>query len=223
MAEESLQGRAYRALKDAILAGEMRSGERISESDWAERLGTSRTPVREALQRLEYERLVDNEGRRGWFIRPISLEDIHRIFDIKESLEALAAELAADRITDQQASLMAASVRDMEAAADAGDLKAWWAADKAFHRTIFAAAGNDHLERIVGGLNDLWHRLRSGHLAIEGRMKRSVEEHRLIERALAAHDGASARQAVHRHLTAARRSLVNVLESMVIPLAGPRI
>ena len=223
MSEQSLQGRAYRALKDAILAGEMRSRERISESDWAERLGTSRTPVREALQRLEYERLVDNEGRRGWFIHPISLEDIHRIFDIKESLEGLAAELAADRITDQQASLLATSLREMEAAADAGDLEGWWAADKAFHTVIFTAAGNDHLERIVEGLNDLWHRLRSGHLAIEGRMRRSVEEHRLIERALAAHDGAAAREAVHSHLAAARRSLVNVLESMVIPLAGPRI
>jgi len=223
MAEQSLQGRAYRALKDAILAGEMRSRERISESDWAERLGTSRTPVREALQRLEYERLVDNEGRRGWFIHPISLDDIHRIFDIKESLEGLAAEQAAERITDRQASLLATSLREMEAAADMGDLEAWWAADKVFHTIIFTAAGNDHLERIVGGLNDLWHRLRSGHLAIEGRMKRSVEEHRLIERALAAHNGAVAREAVYSHLAAARRSLVNVLESMVIPLAGPRI
>jgi len=223
MGEQSRQAQAYRALKAAILSGEMRSRDRISETDWANRLGTSRTPIREALQRLEYERLVDNEGRRGWFIHPITLEDIHCIFDMKESLEGLAAERAAQSITGEQLSLLEMTLGEMTAAANAGDLAAWWSADKTFHKVVFAAAQNDHLERVVGGLNDLWHRLRTGHLALEGRMKHSVEEHRMIKLALDAHDPAAAREAVERHLVAARRSLVNVLESMVIPLTGPHI
>ena len=164
--------------RQALLSMAVRPGETLSENAWAQRLGISRTPVREALHRLEQEGLVGHAPRQGWFARTLSLDDIHHIFDIKVALEGMATR---------------------------------------------QAAGNPRLEQIIHALNSQWNRLRVGYLALEGRLDRTLGEHTRIAQAILAGDGPAAEEAMRSHLQDLRRSLVNVLESLVLPLVGPRL
>ena len=219
----TLQDQAYSQLKDAILSLELRPGEPLLETEWAERLGMSRTPVREALRRLEHEGLVANDRRRGWFVYSLSLDDIRHIFDVKVVLGGMAARQAAERITEEQAARLRHALEDMASATEDHDLAAWYVADQSFHQVLFEAAGNARLPQIVKGLNDQLHRIHAGHLALEGRMDRSLGEHHDIAEAVLSGDGQAAEEAMRTHLQDLRRSVTNVLESPVFPLVGPRV
>lgn len=219
----SRQEQAYSRLKEAILSVALRPGEPVLETEWAKRLGMSRTPIREALQRLEYEGLVVNDRRRGWFVYSLSLDDIRQIFDIKIELEGLAARLAAQQVTEEQSTRLRSALDGIARVTQDHDLDAWHVADQAFHRILFEAAGNDRLQQIILGLNSQMHRIRAGHLALEGRMDRSLEEHRALTEAILSGDGQAAEEAMHTHLQDLRDSVVNVLERLVFPLVGPRV
>ena len=217
------QEQAYSRLKDAILSLELRPGEPVVEKEWAERLGMSRTPVREALHRLEHEGLVTNDRRHGWLVYSLSLDDIRQIFDIKIVLEGLAARLAAQQLTEEQATRLRRALEDIASVTEDHDLDAWHIADQAFHQVLFEAAGNPRLQQIVNSLNSQMHRIRAGHLALEGRMARSLEEHRTIAEAILSGDGQAAKEAMHTHLQDLRDSVVNVLERLVFPLVGSKV
>jgi len=214
------QEQAYRALKGAILSVQLRPGEAILEANWAEQLGMSRTPVREALQRLEHEGLVTNEGRRGWFVYSLSLDDIRQIFVVEIALESIVARKAAELFDEACAGRLRDALEGMALAAEARDLEAWLEADAVFHALLFETVGNGRLERMLKELKQQMHRLRAGHLALEGRMQRSLEEHRAIARAILAHDVQEAEDATRRHLEDLQRSLLDVLEGLVVPLTG---
>jgi len=217
------QEEAYSRLKQAILSLALRPGEPVLEKEWAERLGMSRTPVREALQRLEYEGLVTSDPRRGWFVYTLSLDDIRQIFDVKIELEGLAARRAAERISEEQAARLRGALEDLARVTQERDLEAWHLADYAFHEILFEAAGNTRLQQIIRSLNSQMHRIRAGHLALEGRRKRSLEEHRTLTDAILSGDGQAAEGTMQAHLKDLLDSLINVLEKLVFPLVGPKV
>ena len=219
----TLQEKAHSELRNAILTLEVRPGESLSEKEWADRLGMSRTPVRDALRQLEYEGLVVIENQRGWSALSLSLDDIRHIFDIKISLESMIARRAAERISDDQSVQLKQVLEGMVCATEAHDIDAWDVADQSFHRLIYEASGNKRVQQIINGLNDQFHRVRAGHLALQGRMDISLTEHTIIAEAIFAGDGETAEKIVRAHLQNLLRSILNVLESMVLPLAGPRI
>ncbi|MBN1286380.1 MAG: GntR family transcriptional regulator [Anaerolineae bacterium] len=211
------QQQAYDFVKRQIMNLGYRPGEYITDSLVAQALNISRTPVREAFHRLENEGLLINEARRGWKIYTLSLEDIHEIFDLKEVIEGLAARQAAACQDEQLRQALQDALARMKDAIAVGDSAGWMRADFELHDVLFEMAGNVRAQRIVQNLNDQWHRVRIGFLAMEGRIDRSVGEHEAFIVCILNGDGAGAERAMRMHLNQVRAELVRLLVNVVLP------
>jgi len=144
--------RAYQFIKQQIITNELPLGAHISDREIAERLGVSRTPVREAILLLQREGFVEVTPRRGTRILPLSLDDMGEVYDILTALETLAVGLAAARgPSARELRPLSEAVRTMEAALRADDLITWITADERFHRALLELSGNRRLTQI--GLN----------------------------------------------------------------------
>jgi DNA-binding GntR family transcriptional regulator len=208
---------AYEHIRDKIINIKFKPGEYINDMEIATELNVSRTPVREAFYRLEKEGLLTNEARRGWRVYTLTLNDIHEIFDIKEAVEGMIARKAASCEEEHLRSKLRAFMDDMRAAAGIGDTTAWLKADIGLHEVIFDMAGNERAIRIVTNLNDQWHRLRIGFTTLQGRTKRSVDEHEAFICAILDGDGDSAEKYMCQHLNRVRTELVQLLVNLILP------
>ena len=173
--------------------------------------------MREALYRLENEGLLQNQARRGWRVYSLSLDDIHEIFDIKESVEGMIARRAAECADPELQMALRQTLTDMERACEMDDSEAWLAADTALHEVLFRMAPNERARRTVLNLNDQWHRVRIGFVALRGRTQDSTEEHRVFVEAILAGDGAEAERQMRTHLRQVREELVRLLANLVMP------
>jgi DNA-binding GntR family transcriptional regulator len=210
------QQQAYDYLKAQILSLRYRPGQYITDSEVAEALEISRTPVREALRRLQQEHLLVKESRRGWRILSLSLQDIRDIFEIKILVEGMLARRAAQCTNEKARAALADAMRRMEDAAAAGDYEGWRESDLELHRIMFGMCPNERAGRIIKNLNDQWYRVRVGFLALEGRVERSTGEHKAIVSCVLARDGDGAERHMHAHLSNVREELEHVL-NMVMP------
>jgi DNA-binding GntR family transcriptional regulator len=204
-------------VKSRIMNLNLKPGAYLTDSQIATEVNISRTPVREAFHRLEHEGLLVNQARRGWQVYTLSLQDIDQIFDIKEVLEGMTA-CQASRCQDEN--LRAALERALQcmiAASQNGAADAWHQADTDLHDTVFAMSGNERVARIVQNLNDQWHHVRIGFIALEGRMQRSSAEHEVIVAAILAGDGETAESLMRSHLNNLRQELVRLLVNLVLP------
>ncbi|OYX00675.1 MAG: GntR family transcriptional regulator, partial [Bosea sp. 32-68-6] len=153
--------RAYRALKDLILSNELPAGSQLLEQEAALRLGMSRTPVREAMIRLEQDGVVEIRPRHGMRVLPVSAADMREIYDVLTSLEATAAEMVARKgVTAEELQGLKDAVGEMEAALASDNLDGWAAADHRFHELLVKLAGNQRLQQIVTQLSEQAHRAR---------------------------------------------------------------
>ncbi|MFG2891011.1 GntR family transcriptional regulator [Streptomyces sp. NPDC048248] len=146
-AELSLAERAYRALRDRLVMLEIRPGAPINEDQLAQSLGVGRTPVREALKRLQYERLITTFPRRGTFATEVNITDLAHISEVRQELEPLAAAQAARRATAVDRAALTALLRELESV-DSGrrDAAELMRLDLQVHRAIYAATRNPYLE-----------------------------------------------------------------------------
>lgn len=182
-----------------ILAGEYAPGSRLVETRIAQELGISQAPVREALRDLEQLGCVVHEPFRGCSVRSMSLDELLEAFPVRAALEALAARLAAERITDDELARLEQLIAAMGEASARGDRSADSQADAAFHETIVAAAGNGTLARQWAQLQP--HARTFISLSIpEGGLAPTPERHLPILDALRARDGERAAAVVHAHL-----------------------
>ena len=211
------QQQAYNFIKAQIMTLGYKPGEYITDSQIAGQLNISRTPVREAFYRLEKEGLLINEARRGWKIYTLSLNNINDIFDIKEVMEGMVARKAAACQDESLRNALREVLTNMESAAVADNAEAWLEADFHLHDILFQMAGNERASRIVANLNDQWHRVRLGFVALQGRTKRSADEHRSIIESILAEDGEEAERRMRAHLNQVRQELVHLLVTMVLP------
>jgi DNA-binding GntR family transcriptional regulator len=209
------QQQAYEHIKTQIITLGFKPGEYLTDTQIAAQLGISRTPVREAFYRLEKEGLLINEARRGWKIYTLSLHNIHEIFDIKEAVEGMVARKAAECRDEGLQAALREALLTMESAAS--DAEAWLQADAHLHDLLFQMAGNELASRIIANLNDQWHRVRIGFVALRGRTLRSVDEHRLVVDCVLAGDGEQAERLMRLHLNQVRDELAHLLETMVLP------
>lgn len=221
-AEDSLETpsatvRAFEALKHDIMRAELRPGEHVLEGDLAERLGMSRTPVREACIRLEAEGLVQIIPRRGIRIMPVSPDDMAELYDLLGTLEGRAAELAAERADPDALDALDLAADRMEAALDANDLDEWAAADDSFHRALMLAAGNRHMARTAAQYADLVYRARMLTLRIRPWPIKSAADHRALATAIRDGDGSRARELHVDHRRNAATTLVELLETLSLP------
>jgi DNA-binding GntR family transcriptional regulator len=204
-------------VKAQIMNLDLKPGQYVTDSQVASALNVSRTPVREALRRLEQEGLLINQARRGWKVYTLSLEDIHEIFDIKVSLEGMIVRRAAECKDEALQDTLRAAMDQMHRAAGAGDREAWQQADFQLHQAIFAMGGNERVTQIIKGVDEQWHRVRIGFVAMQGRIERSNPEHETIVECILSGDGAEAERLMRAHLENVRDELVRLLVNLVLP------
>jgi DNA-binding GntR family transcriptional regulator len=200
--------RAYRAIKEAIVSGELPADSRLVELALAADLGVSRTPVREALKRLVAEDLVVVDPVRGMIVKPIDHQEVEDFYTIREVLEGLAARLAAQRISGEQLIRLGALVDAMQAAAESGDGAALVQANILFHETIFQATANQRLLSLGRGLSDFVRRLSSVAFSDPRRDREVAVEHRAILEALERRDAEAAELRAREHMAHARSHFV---------------
>jgi len=191
----------YRALRDAIVSGELLPSERLVEEDLSRRLGIGRAAVRMALVRLEHDGLVEHERHRGARVRRVSEEEAVEILEVRAALESLAARRAAERATAQDVRDLRAILREMRGHRERGDLMAVSDANAALHRRILEISGHETARRLSGTLMSQIVRFQYRTVLLPGRSDRSLREHTAIVQAIAAADGDMAERAMRRHLS----------------------
>ncbi|MBO8127794.1 MAG: GntR family transcriptional regulator [Peptococcaceae bacterium] len=198
----------FESLREAIIAGKLKPGERLMEMQLAEELGVSRTPVREAIRKLELEGFVMMVPRKGAYVAGISDKDITDVFEVRAALEALAAGLAAERITDEEIENLERSVVQTTEIAEKGDINALVEADTQFHELIYRASRNKRLKQIVTHLSEQIQRFRASTLSVPGRNRQALEEHRKIVEAISEHNIELAQALAREHIENAENSLL---------------
>ncbi|MDR5654638.1 GntR family transcriptional regulator [Ruixingdingia sedimenti] len=195
-----MQKDAYTLILEAIDTGVYRPGDRLVESELAERFGVSRTPVREALQRLETQSMLARDGR-SLIVASLDHNQLAELYVVRAELEGLAARLAAQHATDEEIRVLRAMVEDDHRLL--GDPQALSRANRRFHKQIHLASHNRYLVQQL----DLVHRsmalLASTSLAAEGRDAAALAEHGAIVAAIEAHDGPAAYEALRQHISRA--------------------
>jgi DNA-binding GntR family transcriptional regulator len=209
----SLAEVAYQAIRRRILDNAYPPGFQALEQSLATELGISRTPVREALVRLQKEGLVEVIPRHGMRVLPVSPTDMKEIYEILTALEGMAAELAAKRrpAEEELAPLERAS-RDMAKALRADDLDAWAEADERFHRHLIELSGNRLLAQAVLNFWDRAHRVRRLTLRLRPKPVNSTKEHMALVERIRAGDPKGANEVNRAHRSRASRELLAILD-----------
>ena len=159
-------------LRDAIRGGVLKPGEWLKENDLADELLVSRTPVREAIRKLEQEGYVVTVPRRGAYVASVSIRDINEIFEIRAALEALACELAAERITEEEQERLERLLVAIGRAIEEHDMERIVQTDIEFHELLYQAARNERLLAIIGNLREQLTRFRTIPCRIPGVSRR---------------------------------------------------
>ena len=179
----------FNTLRDAILTGKLVPGERLMENQLAEKLGVSRTPVREALRMLELENLVELVPRKGAQVLDMSEKDIINILEVRSALEGLATSVACKKMTKEDLQQLKNMEVDFEKAVADNDVEHFVDIDEDFHDLIFAATENDKLINIFRNLRIQLYRYRMAQAKNnETSMSTIVAHHRSIIRAIENHD-----------------------------------
>ncbi|UCD77102.1 MAG: GntR family transcriptional regulator [Desulfobacterales bacterium] len=216
---DSLELKAYEYVKKRIMRRIYAPGQKILDSKIAGELNFSRTPVRDALRRLEHEGFLVGQAGKGWNVYALSLEDIHEIFDVKVELEGMLARKAAACTDKRLRAALKKALDGMKAAEKEKDNETWRKNDMELHRIMLSMADNKRAARVINDLNDQWYRVRIGLVAMEGRVHRSNIEHTAFVESILAGNGDDAAQQMRSHLNNLRQEIVNVLVNLVLPFA----
>jgi DNA-binding GntR family transcriptional regulator len=210
---ESLADRACRLLRGQIISNELPPGYRGLEEELALRLKMSRTPVHEAVVRLQFEGLLRVEPRRGVVVLPISPSDMREIYEVVTAVETAAVELlAARKMSPRELAPLKAAVDAMDDALAADDLPRWALADDAFHRVMLELCGNVRLAAIGIAQQDQVRRARQVTLKRRPTPKASNEAHRQTYEAILAGDAERARELHRRQRERASAQLTKLLQ-----------
>ena len=213
----SLVDDAYSKLKEAIRENQFPPGYQGSEQEIANHLGMSRTPVHEAVIRLQEEGLVRVLARRGVVVCAISADDMREIYQVIIALESTAAELLAERPAQERQSItreLEVVNVSMEGALTKDDLTAWAQADELFHKLLIERTENKRLLRMYHTIMDQSHRARMLTLRLRARPAESVLDHRAIVEAIKNGDSSEARERAKAHRLRASKQLLPLLEQV---------
>lgn len=207
----------FESLREAIIGGILMPGERLMEQQLAEELGVSRTPVREAIRKLELEGFVVMIPRKGAYVAGISLKDVADVFEIRAALEGLAAGLAAERITDDELEELERILVRKAEIIEENNLEQLIEIDTMFHDHLYRASRNEKLVQIINNLREQIQRFRSTTLAYPGRMKVALEEHKKIVEAISERNVVLAQQLAQEHIENAENSMLETIHQKGIP------
>lgn len=196
---------AYATIKQAILSLEFPPGFQLPIDELAERMCTSRTPIREALLRMEREGLVRVVPRVGFFVTEISPRDLWELFELRRVLEGYAANRVARKLTDDDLSYLERLLQRSAEAVEAADAATFMQTEIQFHDFLVEHAQNRHLVAMMASIRDLTYRQRSLSFHTPEHLRVTLNEHLGILAALRRRDGTLAQKLMDEHLRAARR------------------
>lgn len=173
----TLRERIVDFIKDAVVTGRLKPGERVPEQEIAESFGISRTPIREAFRQLESEGFLTVVPRKGAVVSPITDKDVSEFYAIKSLLEGHAAKTACAKLTPKEIRKLESLNANMERCAEKGDVKGFFRLDNQFHDTFLKACGNEKLYSLIHHLVQQFERFRITAMSLPGRMQNSVKQH----------------------------------------------
>ena len=204
----------FNTLRSAIITGKLSPGERLMEIKLADELGVSRTPVREALRKLEREGLVITTARKGAQVAPINERDLKEVLEVRKSLESLACQIASQKITPQQVEELKVMNGSIEKAIADNDTETITQLDIDFHEVIYQITENRRLIDILHQLKEHILRYRLQYIKDMKNKKNIVEEHKKIINALEGHNPKAARREIERHIELQEKYILNNLDRL---------
>lgn len=190
----------FQILRQSILHGELKPGERLMEIHLAERLGVSRTPIREAIRKLELEGLVVMIPHRGAAVASITEKDLKDVLEVRLTLEILAGEVACERITPELLEELKKAGKEFGRLKETEDVNFLAEADVRFHEIIYAATENARLITILNNLREQMYRYRLEYLKDKGSHERLCQEHQEIYAAIKNGDKKAVGAAICKHI-----------------------
>jgi DNA-binding GntR family transcriptional regulator len=203
----SLEKRAYDAIKEAIMSFRLKPGQSLVENDLARQLNISKTPVRDALLKLEKEGFVIKVPYTGTYVGDITPQAVMDIFEIRAVLEGLAVRLATQLVKDEEIEEIQEIILQHHAASAVNDIKDAALLNKKFHEWIIHSASNPWLKQILSNLDDHLQRYRTLSNFQTGRLDKSVEEHQHVLDAMKRRDAESAEKSLREHILSVRSDL----------------
>jgi len=198
----------FNTLRQAILTGELKPGERLMEIRLADKLGVSRTPVREAIHKLELEGLVTLVPRRGAEVAQITEKSMNDVLEVRRALDALCAELACDRITEEGLKALKQACDDFEQCVHKKDIRLIAQADVTLHNIIVQATGNQRLIQLINNLSEQMYRYRFEYIKDSSRHETLVDEHRIIYQSIVCKDKETAAAAAKTHIDNQEKAII---------------
>jgi len=200
----------FNTLRQAILTGELKPGERLMEIHLADQLGVSRTPIREAIRKLELEGLVTMIPRRGAEVAQITEKSMNDVLEVRRAVDALCVELACERITKEELERLGEACEEFaaEAMKKDKDVKILAQKDVALHDIIVQATGNQRLIQLVNTLSEQMYRYRFEYLKDFSQHEKLVEEHRVIFESIVKKDRETAQEAAKLHIDNQKKAII---------------
>lgn len=198
-------------LRTAIIEGILKPGERLMEIQVSEELGVSRTPVREAIRKLELEGFVVMIPRRGTYVSDLSIKDINEVFEVRTALDVLAAGLAAERITYEELEQMERLLVELGTYIEQNDMQKIVEADSEFHDLLYSASRNMRLVGIINNLREQLTRFRAQSMSYPGRLKIMLGEHTRLVESLGQRNVALAKRLAGEHMANAEQTLLKTM------------
>ncbi len=207
-ADLPLRDLVFNTLRQAILTGELKPGERLMEIHLADKLGVSRTPIREAIHKLELEGLVTMIPRHGAAVSQITEKSMSDVLEVRRALDALCAELACDRITEGELEALREACAAFEQRVAEGDARKIAQADVALHGIIVQATGNQRLIQLVNNLSEQMYRYRFEYIKDTSQHQTLVDEHRIIYESIVGKDKETAAAAARTHIDNQKKAII---------------
>ena len=203
----------FKSLSEAIILGDLKPGERLMETKLADELGVSRTPVREAIRKLELEGLVVMTPRKGAEVADINLQDLKEVLEIRKALETLAVQLACKNASEEDVQKLKDANNAILKAVKAKDVDLIMENDLKFHDVILAVAGSKRLEKILDQLRAHIFRYRHAYIVAMDAKETIVDEHNKIIKCIKDKNTRSARKEVEHHIESQEKFIRETLNA----------
>src|SRR5262245_43231653 len=218
----SLTEQPYQATSSAIARLDLKPGEALTQDRLAKWLSISRTPVREALRRLEQDGIIQTAPGRGLVVTELTLKDAEDLLEMLAVLDTHAAFLAAQRRTQDQAERLVALGHDLLVAAERNDIEAWEKIDHPYHETLLEASGNLFLRRSIEDVRRRLQRL-TYHLAIQpDHLSAGTHEHVTLAQAIYDRNAELAAETMRQHLETMHTKAMTLIRTHIVPIRGER-
>lgn len=205
---KSIRRTVYEYLRERILKGEIPQGERLYEGKLAREIGVSRTPVREALHALEHEGLVISRPRSGYFVKPISKEEVYEICEIRKVIEALALKWAVKRSREKLIKELEKNIKTSERKLYENDVKSFVELDARFHEKIAELSGSERILELSRTLRRHMLRYRIESIYVRDNVERAIEGHKRILLAIKNGSDEELEEALKSHIDKSREDIL---------------